>query len=247
MNKPDRLSALISRFELQAEIVTDVSNANFFLFCSSRSGELSRIEFWPKGAGVRPEMDAKELLVAASISMGGDVNPLALALPNPTVLTVEEELAIKGLGELILSEVSDARCGRQTTLRRLFEVLVVLILRQAIQKHSDKKGLLAGLADDRICRSIVAIHEQPGFDWNVEDLADRTGLSRSQFMERFKSCVGQTPAHYLREWRLTLARQDLEKGERVKTVAQRYGYKSQEALSRAFSQRFQCSPSQYRP
>jgi AraC-like DNA-binding protein len=35
--------------------------------------------------------------------------------------------------------------------------------------------------------------------------------------------VGQTPFSYLRQWRLTLARQDLAAGARVKTVAARYG------------------------
>jgi AraC-like DNA-binding protein len=245
MSKPDRLSALISRFELKANIVSDIRDANLFLFGCVASGALSRIVFWP----VKPEavdVMAEELIVAAVIDMGGEGNPLVRALPEQISLTVDQARSVQDISQLILGEIVEARCGRTTTIQRLFEVLVVILLRHAIQSHVDKKGLIAGLADDRICRAIVAIHERPEFEWHIEDLADVAGLSRSQFMERFKQCVGQNPAQYLREWRLALVCKDLDRGERVKAVALRYGYRSQEALSRAFSKQYHCSPSQYR-
>lgn len=245
MSKPDRLSALISRFDLRADIVNDLSAANLFLFGCVESGEIRRIEFWPlKSEVVHSTRD--ELIVAASIDMGGEANPLVQALPKKIVLAVDQARSIQDLSQLILSEIVEARCGRATTIRRLFEVLVVILLRHAIRSDIEKTGLIAGLADDRICKAIVAIHERPEFEWHIEDLADIAGLSRSQFMECFKTCVGQNPAQYLREWRLALVRKDLERGERVKTVASRYGYKSQEAISRAFSKHFHCTPSQYR-
>lgn len=245
MSKPDRLSALIARFDLQAEVTTP-EQANLLLLADSTSGELSRIEFWPGSAGNNVcVQEGFTVLIAASINLGGDVNPLATSLPECIAIPAEEG-SLKNLALLIVEEVQDQRCGRHSTLQRLFEVLVVMLLRRAIQANTEKIGLLAGLSDQRICKAIVAIHERPEFDWHIEDLADTAGLSRSQFMECFKNSVGQTPAQYLREWRLTLARQDLEKGERVKTVAQRYGYGSQEALSRAFSQRYHCSPAKVR-
>ena len=245
MSKPDRLSALIARFDLQAEVTTS-KQANLLLLANRTSGELSRIEFWPGSTGSKESaQESYTVLIAASINLGGDVNPLATSLPECIAIPLEEG-SLKNLALLIVEEVQDQRCGRHSTLQRLFEVLVVMLLRRAIQANTEKIGLLAGLSDQRICKAIVAIHERPEFDWHIEDLADTAGLSRSQFMECFKNSVGQTPAQYLREWRLTLARQDLEKGERVKTVAQRYGYGSQEALSRAFSQRYHCSPAKVR-
>ena len=48
--------------------------------------------------------------------------------------------------------------------------------------------------------------------------------------------------YHLRRWRMTLARQDIQRGDRVQTVARRYGYGSPEALSRAFSRQFDINP-----
>ena len=54
------------------------------------------------------------------------------------------------------------------------------------------------------------------------------------------------PLAYLRNWRLILARQDIEGGARIQSVARRYGYGSPEALSRAISQAYGTSPLQLR-
>jgi len=247
MAKLDRLSAIIARFELQADVSTDIDHANLFLISDTQSGELSRIEFWPMSQGGGESQVCKdEIMIAASIYLGGESNPLALALPEKIILSVNEEGSLKDLAQLIIAEAFEQRCGRVTTLHRLFEVMIVIMLRRVMREYSGERGLLAGLVDDQISKAIVAIHEKPEFDWRVEDLADKAGLSRSQFMQRFKHRVGQTPAQYLRLWRLSLARKDLEKGDRVKTVARRYCYGSQEALSRAFFQRYRCSPAHIR-
>ena len=60
------------------------------------------------------------------------------------------------------------------------------------------------------------------------------GLSLRRFAEIFLVTVGEPPAAYLRRWRLTLARQDVEKGDRVDAIARRYGYLSSEGFTRAF-------------
>ena len=54
--------------------------------------------------------------------------------------------------------------------------------------------------------------------------------------------MGETPQSYLRRWRMTLAHQDIERGDRVQAVARRYGYASPEALSRAFARQFEVNP-----
>ncbi|WED28946.1 AraC family transcriptional regulator [Vibrio sp. DW001] len=247
MAKLDRLSALIARFELKAEVACDLNCANLFLLSDAKNGELNRIVFWPIARDDLDDMPVDgELMVAASIDLGGKSNPLARALPSRVTLSIDEESNLKDLAQLIIGEIHEQRCGQATTLQKLFEVMVIIMLRKVMRQHADNPGLIAGLADERLSKALVAIHEKPEFDWRVEDLADTAGLSRSQFMQRFKARVGHTPAQYLRDWRLSLARQDLEKGDRVKVVAQRYCYGSQEALSRAFNQRYQCSPAQVR-
>ncbi|WP_305983900.1 hypothetical protein [Pseudomonas sp. R-28-1W-6] len=56
-------------------------------------------------------------------------------------------------------------------LNRLFEVLLIQLLRQLMESGGAQVGLLAGLAHVQLRRAIVAIHEAP----------EKTGrLNRSQ-------------------------------------------------------------------
>jgi AraC-like DNA-binding protein len=57
--------------------------------------------------------------------------------------------------------------------------------------------------------------------------------------------LAQTPAHYLADWRLTLAQSRLRQGRPVKQIADELGYASASALSRLFSQRLGRSPRQW--
>ena len=77
-------------------------------------------------------------------------------------------------------------------------------------------------------------------------LAEIAGLSRSRFAEMFLTSVGEPPAAYLRRWRLTLARQDVDKGHRVDAIARRYGYGSAEGFTRAFRKQFGALPIELR-
>ena len=119
-------------------------------------------------------------------------------------------------------------------LSRLGEVLIVRMMRAQIEAGSTQPGILAGLSDQRLSRAIVAMHDRPGQAWRNEDLALLSGMSLSRFAETFLAEVGESPAAYLRRWRLTLARQDIAKGHRVDVVARRYGFSSPEGFTRAF-------------
>ena len=125
------------------------------------------------------------------------------------------------------------RCGSESVLNRIAEIMVVFILRMQIEKGSADVGLIAGLSDQRISRAIVSIHEDPGRNWNNQELAWISGVSLSRFCEIFKTRVGKPPMSYVRAYRLTLAKREIACGKRLKNVARHYGYSSGEALCRA--------------
>lgn len=102
-------------------------------------------------------------------------------------------------------------------------MLIVRLLR-LLEQGSTRPGLLGGLADPRLSRAIVAMHERPGHLWRVETLADEAGLSVSRFFGTVSRQGGHAAAGYLRNWRLILARQDIEGGARIQSVARRYGF-----------------------
>jgi len=91
---------------------------------------------------------------------------------------------------------------------------------------------------------------EPGFDDATADIGI-TGICGSGIIEviaeMFLALVGEPPAAYLRRWRLTLARQDAARGDRVDAIARRYGYVSPEGFTRAFKKHFGQSPVTLRP
>ena len=100
---------------------------------------------------------------------------------------------------------------------------------------------------DRVGRALAAIHREPEKDWSVALLAKEVGMSRSGFSARFTSLVGESAMRYLTEWRMQLARaQLLETSDSLSVLADRLGYQSEAAFSRAFKRVFGVPPGSLR-
>jgi AraC family transcriptional regulator, transcriptional activator FtrA len=82
---------------------------------------------------------------------------------------------------------------------------------------------------------------------SVDMLADRAGMSRRNFVRRFREATGQPPARWLLEARLARARDLLDATDlSIEQVASDCGFGSADALRRHFRTRLKASPSQYR-
>ncbi|WP_372836174.1 AraC family transcriptional regulator [Pontibacterium sp.] len=241
MSRFDRLSALISRFSLSVSPATS-EGANLIVFCQPGNDLPNRVLLSPLKLMCGSEQEGYVPMFRACTDWGGQANPLLSALPSLIELDISDNAETGMLVQLLKAEGDAQRCGFGSVLNRLGEVLMVRLLRAQIEQGATEPGLLNGLSDARISRAIVAIHERPEKVWRNEDLAQIAGLSLSRFAELFVQIVGETPMAYLRRWRMVLARQDVERGERIQTVARRYGYGSGEALSRAFRRQFGESP-----
>lgn len=242
----DRLSALVSRFEIEVAPATR-GEANLAISGESAQRPPQTVQFRPAGTLPAAADPAGQCtLFLAHASWGGSDNPLIAALPAHIEVDIVDDPDMQSLATLLMSESQQRRCGCRSVINRLGEVLLVRLLRLQVSAGSADVGLLGGLADPRLSRAIVAMHEQPGQRWRVEQLAEEAGLSASRFADRFQQVVGQTPMAYLRHWRMVLARQDLRRGDRVQSVARRYGYASSEALSRAFKRHFGAPPIELR-
>ena len=176
---------------------------------------------------------------------GGDLHPLARALPPLLVLPLR---AVQGLDHtlaLLFAETQQLRCGQRLLADRLFEVLMLQLLRWLLDHAAEAgvpTGLLTGLAHPKLARTLSALHEQPGQAWTLASMARTAGMSRSAFAAAFKAQVGRSPAEYLAQWRLTIAQGLLRGGASVKTAADQLGYRSASSLSRAFTQALGRSP-----
>ena len=235
----DRLSTLIARFNLRVS-QTAPKDGNLCVFGAADGGEPARVEIRTDGKPPRAATGERPL-AAARIEWGGRSNPLMRALP-PCVSLPIADAETRALLGIFLVEATGERCGSAMVLDRLAEVLVIRLMRQQINLGAAEPGVLAGLADPRVSRVLVALHDDPGRGWTNADLAVIAGMSLSRFADTFRAVVGETPQGYLRRWRMTLARQELDRGERVQAVARRYGYASSEALGRAYQRQFGQNP-----
>lgn len=190
-------------------------------------------------------VDGADFTCATLDFQGGNSNPLVRALPALLVLPLSEVDGLDATLQLLFSETERVRCGQRILADKLFEVVLLQMLRWLLdhpQTGGVDMGLIAGLADPSLARALTALHEKPGDAWGLDAMAQQAGMSRSAFAARFKSVLGQTPADYLADWRLSIAQSQLLRGDSVKLIADQLGYGNASALSRVFAQRVGLSP-----
>lgn len=122
-------------------------------------------------------------------------------------------------------------------LARLPELVLVDCLQQyARELPPDAAGWLAALRDPVLGRALTMLHARPAAPWTVEDLAGKAQVSRSVLAQRFVQALGVSPMRYLAQWRMQLAADLIREQPRLPlaAVAERVGYESEAAFSRAF-------------
>lgn len=274
----DRLSSLLERFSVRAHLfhngplcgVThfDAQPGRAFLHVLRR-GEMV-IQHRPKTGPPRRVVVSEPSLVfyprplahdfhnapvegsdftCASLEFeGGASHPLARALPAMLLLPLRQVEGLEQSLALLFAETDRVRCGHRLLADRLFEVVLLQMLRWLLDHPVEggvPVGLLTGLADPRLAQALVALHEEPGKPWSLQGMARTAGMSRSAFAARFKSALGETPADYLANWRLSVAQVELRNGRSVKSLAAELGYATPSALSRVFAHKLGLSPRQW--
>jgi AraC-like DNA-binding protein len=186
-------------------------------------------------------------LVCASLSFdGGSGNALAAALPEFLVLKLDEIPTLASTLQWLFDEAFQGSCGREAVMDRLFELVVILLLRHILSTRNQQPGMMAGLADPRLARPLSLMHEAPGKPWSVAELSTLANMSRASFAEHFKRVVGQAPVDYLVSWRISLAQKRLREGKPIALIAEEVGYESPSALARAFRRKTGVSPREWR-
>jgi AraC-like DNA-binding protein len=235
----DRLSTLFqhAQFSVLSDATTDQAPA-----IDIRERDAQTIEVIYQ----RHEQEQSLSPAAVKLDFGGSQSALYHAIPETLRMTLTPTCSAWAMAHTVLLETNAPRCGSPVMLNRLIEVLLIYLLRDAIEHGTQMPGMLLGLADDHLKFALVAVHDKPGHPWTVDDLAKISGVSRTLFYKRFNELVGCSPLHYLRQWRMTLARGYLMKGKRITSVARDMGYRSNEGFSRAFHQHFGIWPSDCR-
>jgi AraC-like DNA-binding protein len=175
-------------------------------------------------------------------------NPLLAALPAVIRIDEREGGPIGAFARFAMAESKEPRIGGACVLGRLSELMFVDVVRRYLETlPAEQTDWLAGLRDPAIGRVLAALHGDPARHWTLDMLAREAGLSRSALAERFTQFVGQPPIQYLASWRMQLAANHLRSGtDPVAVIAERVGYESEAAFSRAFSKAVGVPPGQWR-
>ncbi|MDR7307062.1 AraC-like DNA-binding protein [Rhodoferax saidenbachensis] len=177
---------------------------------------------------------------------GGAANPVAGALPDVVCLPLNTLDRADQVLALLFDEAFGDNCGRREVVDRLFEIVLIQVLRHLMETRHIHSGLLAGMSHPKLRKALVAMHEQPAQEWSLEALAQIAGMSRSIFASTFRATVGTTTGAYLQAWRVRLVQKALLQGQQLKMIAGQVGYGSEAALSRAFKAQCGVAPREWR-
>ncbi|MEP0264588.1 AraC family transcriptional regulator [Dokdonia sp.] len=154
---------------------------------------------------------------------------------------------LRNITDLVIDEATKEQSGSTVIVNKLGEILFIHTLRAYIEKNKSTSGFIAAIQDVRISRVLKEIHSFPENDWQLEQLAQIAGMSRTSFANRFKSLLGETPFNYLTQWRIIQAKELLaENSLSVGEVALQVGYKSEAAFNRVFKKRVEQTPLKFR-
>ncbi len=177
-------------------------------------------------------------LMMARVQLTGPVATLFLEeFSQPrTVSLTDEEPALRWAVAMIESEMDAPRCGQPALLNRAGDILFIGLLRYLVaHPGAQGSGLFKGLADPRIAKALVAMHQRPAWGWDLELLAKEAGMSRTAFATKFHQTMRKPPGKYLSEIRLALAQRAVDSGRGLKEAAKLAGYGNSSALSRALN------------
>jgi AraC family transcriptional regulator, alkane utilization regulator len=175
-------------------------------------------------------------------------NPLLRALPRLIHVRPGSEPAAHWRQTTLHYAAEQARLAHasdQGLLARLPELVLVDCLRQYAQELPvGQSGWLGALRDPVLSRALVLLHARPAEPWTIDLLAQRVATSRSVLADRFAQVLGVSPMRYVAQWRMQLAANLLrdEPHLGLAAIAERVGYESEAAFSRAFKRHLGVAP-----
>jgi AraC-like DNA-binding protein len=200
------------------------------------------------GAVSNNEGGARYIAGGHFLLAGSHANILLGSLPPIVHIRKEsDKAAMRWSLERMKEELRDPQPGSSLIAQQLAYMMLIQALRLHLADGTRSGvGWLFALADKQMSAAITCMHDNPGYRWTLQGLAERVGMSRSIFALKFKETVGETPMEYLTRWRMLLAGDRLKNSDdSISIIALSLGYESESAFGKAFKRVMGCSPKQY--
>jgi len=181
---------------------------------------------------------------------GAAASLLGGALPDVLLIRTAGRAQFAGLQALVTllrDEASEVRPGCDAVIAHLASALFSLILRAWLEQADAVPGLFALLSEQRLSQAFQAMLKEPEKAWSLEQLAQRSHMSRSTFVRVFRSVSGTTPGELLMRIRMAQASIWLKQAHLgVGEISEAVGYQSEAAFNRAFKRYLGMGPGQFR-
>lgn len=194
---------------------------------------------------VRLEAGGEHVVASACGVISAECGGLKLFehLREPLAENVSEHPEVGSAFELMLREFQTPRFGSRALSEALMKQALLVALRLQIERADPRIVPLGHLADPRLVKALVQMLESPAREYELEDLARISGMSRSLFSERFTEAFGRPPMVLLKNIRLRRAASLLrETNLPIQIVSTSVGFGSRSYFSRAFRAEFGMDP-----
>jgi len=107
---------------------------------------------------VNPPVDGSDFTCATIDFDGGTSNPIVQSLPPFMAIPLSEIDGIQPALDLLFAETDRPRCGSGLLANRLFEVVLIQVLRWIIDHPNAagvSQGMIVGLSDERLSKSLI--------------------------------------------------------------------------------------------
>ncbi len=209
--------------------------------------ELSEMDW--RGGIATVDGGGDTLVLGGHFAFSGEHTTMLLGA-MPPIFRLREDGDKEGLRwvlDRMRRELTDKRPGSVLILQNLAQLLLVEALRLYLAHGTGRVcGWLFALGDSRLAPAVIAMHDNPGAHWTLPLLAERAGMSRSKFAQRFKTVTGLSPIDYLLRWRMLLACDRLTaRRETLSAIALSLGHSSDAAFRTAFKRVTGQSPGRF--
>lgn len=142
-------------------------------------------------------------------------------------------------------QLKEEEFGYEIKLREALAKIWLLLFEQA--REQMESGKKYDKNDEKIKEMMIYAHEHYNRKITVEELAASAFLSERECFRAFQNCLHMTPMEYIKNYRLQMACQMLQKGQgSVTEIGHACGLGSSSYFGKVFREYAHCTPLEYR-
>lgn len=144
----------------------------------------------------------------------------------------------------IMQEFSANMTGKEALIKSLLSLLLSIFARANIEQKYENMKFISERELIMHCLGYIKNHLSE--QMTLQEMAQRTAMSKSSFCENFRKATGETFHHYLNRERVEAAATLIRAGNPICKVAMELGYSDLSTFYRNFKKYFGVSPSEYK-